>query len=67
MTPWVTLRRAGLALPTLGRSVWVVARDAGEIQAAYPALDAALERRPGHLMVLSTQAHDDLDGLARRY
>jgi hypothetical protein len=67
MTPWVALQRAGLALPTLGRSVWVVAQDAGEIQAAYPALDAALERRPGHLMVLTTRAADDLDGLARRY
>jgi 3-Deoxy-D-manno-octulosonic-acid transferase (kdotransferase) len=63
MTLSATLRRAGLGLPALERSVWVIAPGAAEVEAAYPALDAALERRPGYPLVLSAPAGGDLDRL----
>jgi len=61
------LRRAGFALPSLGRSLWVIAADGAAVEAAYPQLDAVLERRPGHLMVLSVPPGAELGYLVVRY
>src|SRR5262249_51008225 len=61
------LYRSGFAMPVLGRSLWVVAASGADIDAAYASLDAALERRPGHLMVLCVPAGADLGRLVRRY
>jgi hypothetical protein len=61
------LRRSGLLLPAFARSVWVIAPDAGRIAAAYPLIDAALGRRLGYPLVLSTAADVDLKLLLRRY
>jgi 3-Deoxy-D-manno-octulosonic-acid transferase (kdotransferase) len=67
MTQSTISRRAGLMLPALERCLWVVASRAAEIEAVYPALDEAVTRRPGYLLVLSTPAGRDLDSLAIRY
>jgi hypothetical protein len=61
------LRRAGFALPSLGRSLWVIAADGASIDAVYSLLDTVLERRPGHLMVLSVPADENLGHLVVRY
>ncbi len=61
------LRRAGFALPALGRSLWVIAPDAAEIERAYRRLDDVLERRPGYLMVLSLPLGSEGEQLTRRY
>jgi hypothetical protein len=61
------LRRAGFALPALGRSLWVIAPDAAEVERAYKLLDAVLERRPGYLMVLSLPLGRDAERLIRLY
>ena len=61
------LRRAGFALPSLGRSLWVIAADGASIDAVYPLLDAVLERRPGHLLVLSAPADENLGHLVARF
>ncbi len=60
-------RRAGFALPALGRSLWVIAPDAAEIERAYKRLDEVLERRPGYLMVLSLPLGREAEQLIRRY
>jgi hypothetical protein len=61
------MARAGLALPVLARSIWVIAPGAGEIESAYPFLDSVLERRPGYLMVLSMADDAEFDWLVRRF
>ena len=61
------LRSAGLSLPKLGRSVWVIAPDGAAIDEIYGVLDALLERRPGYLLVLSAPLGRDFATLARRY
>ncbi len=60
-------RRAGLMLPALQRCLWVIAPSATEIERAYAALDGALARRPGYLLVLSTPAGGGIESLAERY
>ncbi len=61
------LRRAGLSLPLLARSLWVIAPDRASIDDSYDLLDALLQRRPGYLMVLSTPAGDDFLRLVHSY
>ena len=61
------VRRAGLSLPRLGRSVWVVAPDRDAVDEVYGVLDALLERRRGYLMVLSTPRGRGFASLTRRY
>jgi hypothetical protein len=67
MTANTISRRAGMMLPALERCLWVVAPRAAEIEGAYPALDEALARRPGYLLVLSAPAGSGLDSLVERY
>lgn len=62
-----TLRSLGLSLPSLGRSVWVIAPDGAAIDEIYGVLDALLERRPGYLLVLSAPLGPGFPALARRY
>jgi hypothetical protein len=61
------LRSAGLSLPKLGRSVWVIAPDGAAIDEIYGVLDALLERRPGYLLVLSAPLGPGFASLARCY
>ncbi len=67
MTIRVLLRRAGLSLPRLGRSLWVIGPDSAAIDDVYGVLDALLERRRGYLMVLSTPRGRSFAALTRRY
>jgi hypothetical protein len=61
------LRRAGFALPALGRSLWVIAPDAAAVERVYTRLDQVLARRPGYLMVLSLPLGQEAEKLIRRY
>ena len=67
MSARAALRRAGLSLPALARSLWVIAPDGAAIERGYDRLDAVLERRPGYLMVLSLPLGNEAQRLIHRY
>jgi hypothetical protein len=67
MSARAALRRAGLSLPALARSLWVIAPDGTSIDQSYDLLDAVLQRRPGYLMVLSTPVSNESPRLLYRY
>ncbi len=52
-------------LPSGPVSLWVIAGGARDVETAYPAIDAALTRRPGHRLLITVPA-SDLAELRRR-
>lgn len=56
---------SALRLPAGPISVWVIAASARDVATAYPAIDAALTRRPGHRLLITVPA-SDLAELRRR-
>jgi len=61
------LRRLGLGLPSVPRSIWVHGEGMGEFNAAGPLLERLTQACPDHVLVLTTSRPQSLEWLTVRY